>query len=211
MLNDILPKVNNVKYMSIIDASSRYRNLKIDEKSSYLTTFACPFGRYRYKQHPFRAVLVGDMFQHKIDKIFSDMQNIFGIMEDISVIEYDNNDAGHDAVVHKVLQICEEVNLKLNKEICNFRCTSIPFFGEVILRSGVQPDPKRIKTLTDITAPNNKKELQTFLGIFNYLGKFSQGTDDKCDPLCKLTSKGDMDMVCISTVTIQQSKIICKM
>ena len=43
-LNDILPKLNNVKYMSIIDASSRYHNLKL-----YLTTFPCLFGRYRYR------------------------------------------------------------------------------------------------------------------------------------------------------------------
>ena len=49
MLNDILPRLSNVKYMSIIDASSRYNNLKLDEKSSYLTTFACPFGQYWYK------------------------------------------------------------------------------------------------------------------------------------------------------------------
>ena len=37
-------------------------------------------------------------------------------------------------------------------------------------------------------APNNKKELQAFLGIINYLGKFSPGTADVCDPLHKLTS-----------------------
>ena len=47
-LKDILPKLNNVRYLSIIDASSGYHNLKLDEKSSYLTTFACQFGRYRY-------------------------------------------------------------------------------------------------------------------------------------------------------------------
>ena len=47
-LNDILPRLNNVKYMSIIDPSSGYHNLKLDEKSSYLTTFACPFGQYQY-------------------------------------------------------------------------------------------------------------------------------------------------------------------
>ena len=47
-LNDILPRLNNVKYMSIIDASSGYHNLKLDEKSSYLTTLACPFGQYQY-------------------------------------------------------------------------------------------------------------------------------------------------------------------
>ena len=53
MLNNILPKFNNVRYMSIIDASSGFHNLKLDDKSSYLTTFACQFGKYRYKQLPF--------------------------------------------------------------------------------------------------------------------------------------------------------------
>ena len=48
-LNNILPKLNNVRYFSIIDASSGYHNLKLDEKSLYLTTFTCQFDRYRYK------------------------------------------------------------------------------------------------------------------------------------------------------------------
>ena len=29
-----------------------------------------------------------------------------------------------------------------------------------------------IKTLMDMPLPNNKRELQTFLGIINYLGKY---------------------------------------
>ena len=78
------------------------------------------------------------MFQCKIDEIFSDMPNVFGIADDILVIGYDENGADHDATVHNVLWQCEEVNLKLNKEKCHFRCMSIPFFGEVLLRDGVQ-------------------------------------------------------------------------
>ena len=62
-LNDILPKLNNMQYMSIIDASSGYLNLKLDKQSSYLITFACPFGRYRYKWLLFGAALAGDMCQ----------------------------------------------------------------------------------------------------------------------------------------------------
>ena len=61
------------------------------------------------------------MFQLKVNKIFSDMSNTFGIADDILVIEYDQNGADHDAAAHKVLQRCEEVNLKLNKEKCHFR------------------------------------------------------------------------------------------
>ena len=109
-------------------------------------------------------------------------------MDDILVIGYDEDGVDHDATVHKVLQWCEEVNLKLNKEKCHLRCTSILFFGQVISRKGVQPDPQKVKVLTDMTPPNNKKELQAFLGIINYLGKFSPGTADVCDPPHKLTS-----------------------
>ena len=123
------------------------------------------------------------MFQCKIDKIFSDMMNVFGITDDILVIGYEDNGADHDTAVHKVLWRCKEVNLKLNKEKCHFRCTSIPFFGEVISRRGVQLEPQKIKALTDMPAPNNKKELQAFLGIINYLGQFSLCTADVCDPL----------------------------
>ena len=188
-LNNILPRLNSVKYMSIIDTSLGCDNLKLDEKSLYLTTFACSFGQYHYKQLPFRAAPVGNMFQHKIDKIFTDVPNVFGIVNDILVIGYEKNEADHDAVVHKVLWRCKEVKLKLNtKKKYHFRCTSIPSFGEVISRRGVQPDPQEIKALTDMPAPNNKKELQAFLGIINYFGKFSLGTADVCDPLHKLTS-----------------------
>ena len=110
-LNDILLKLNNVKYTSIIDACLGYHNLQLDTKSSYLTMFACPFVRYQYKCLPFRAAPVGDMFQHKIDEIFNDMPNIFGIADDILAIGYDKDGADHDATVHKVLMQCREVNL----------------------------------------------------------------------------------------------------
>ena len=40
----------------------------------------------------------------------------------------------------------------------------------------------------DMPVPKNKKELQAFLGIINYLGTFSPDTVDVYDPLCKLTS-----------------------
>ena len=116
MLNDILPKLNNVQYMSIIDVSLGYHNLKLDKQSSYLTTFACLFGRYRYKHLPFRATSAGDMLQCKIDEILNDMPNVFGIAEDILVIGCNKDGRDHDKAVYKVLKWCQDVNLKLNKK-----------------------------------------------------------------------------------------------
>ena len=172
--------------MSIINASSGCHNLRLDMQSSYLTTFACPFGRYRYKCLPFGAVPLRNMFQHKIDKIFNDMPNIFGIADDILVIGYDKDGADHDEAVYNVLRWCHDVNL--NKEKCHFRCMSIPFFGEVVSREGVQPNLQKIRVMTKMLVPKNKRELQAFLSIINYLGKFSPGMAEVCKPLQKLTS-----------------------
>ena len=164
MLNDILPRLNNVQYMSIIHVSSGYHNLRLD---THL---------------PFGAALTGNMFQCKIDNIFNDMLNVFGIADDILVIGYDKDGADHDEAVYSVPRQCQDVNLKLNKE-CHFRCTSILFFGKVVSREGIQPDPQKIRTLTEMPVPKNKRELQAFLGIINYLGKFSPGTAEVCKPL----------------------------
>ena len=192
ILKDILPKLNNIQYMSIIDANLGYHNLKLDKQSSYLTTFACLFGRYRYKWLPFGAVPVGDMFQHKIDEIFNNMPNVFCIADNILVIGYDKDRTDHNKAVYKVLRWCQDVNLKLNKDKHHFRCTSIPFFSKVVSREGIQPDPWKIWALAEMPAPKNKKELQAILGIINYLSKFSPDTSEVCQPLTKLMSSKAM-------------------
>ena len=42
-LNDILPRLAGIRYLTLIETSSGYHNLKPDQESSYLTTFSCPF------------------------------------------------------------------------------------------------------------------------------------------------------------------------
>ena len=38
-LNDIQPRLAGIKFLTVIDASLVYHNLKLNEQSSYLTTF----------------------------------------------------------------------------------------------------------------------------------------------------------------------------
>ena len=40
-LNYIFPKLNNIKYLSLIDMSSGFHNLRLDDRPSYLTTLVC--------------------------------------------------------------------------------------------------------------------------------------------------------------------------
>ena len=75
------------------------------------------------------------------------------------------------------------VNLKLNKDKCSFRCTSVPFFSKVISRNVVKSDLQRLKAPMEMPPPKNPKELQVFLGIIKYLSKLFPSTADVCESL----------------------------
>ena len=70
------------------------------------------------------------MFQRKVDEIYKDLPNLFGIADNILVVQYDVDGKDHDDTLKSVLQRGRLVDLKLNKDKCYFRCTSVPCFGE---------------------------------------------------------------------------------
>ena len=100
------------------------------------------------------------------------MQIVFSVA-DILIAGFEEQDKDYKDTLDKILQTCRQAHLKLNKDKYLFRCTKIPFFGEVISQQGVGPDPRKVQALTEMPPPKCRKELQTFLGILNYLSKFS--------------------------------------
>ena len=55
------------------------------------------------------------MFQQKIDEIFKDLPNVFGITDDILVVGYDANGRDHDKTLTGVMHICWHKKFQLYK------------------------------------------------------------------------------------------------
>ena len=53
------------------------------------------------------------------------------------------------------------------------RCKRNPFFGNMIGADGIEPDPEKVTAICNMTAPTGVRELQTFLRLANYLGRFT--------------------------------------
>ena len=61
----------------------------------------------------------------------------------------------------------------LNLDKVKINTDSIQFFGHVLtIFDGIQPDESKVKLILDWPIPENQKELQQFMGSFNYLSKF---------------------------------------
>lgn len=187
-LEDVKPKLEGATYFSILDLRSGYWNLKLDHDSSLLTTFSTMFGRFRYTRLPFGLNCAGDIFQQKMDEILDGISNVVNIADDVIVFGYDEDGSDHDQAVEALMKRAKEKNIKFGQAKCKFRVTAVPFFGELISRYGVKPDPRKVEAISAMNAPADKGQLLSFLGHLNFLSKFSPAMAELIKPLRELTS-----------------------
>ena len=55
---------------------------------------------------------------------------------------------------------------------------------------GMKPSADRIHSIVELPYPTSKKEVETFLGMVTYLGKFIPNLSETTAPLRELTQKG---------------------
>ena len=82
-----------------------------------------------------------------------------------------------------------EIGLTLNPRKFKFKCTMVPFFGNVVSDQGILPDPKKVQSIKNWPSPKSFKELQSFLGAVNYLSKFIPELSSLKSPLQGLIKK----------------------
>ena len=185
-LEDVLAKLNGAKYFSILDARSGYWNIKLDNKSADLTTFNTAFGRYRFNRLPMGVKCAQDEFQRMIDETFGDIPNTVGIADDLIV--FGRTEKEHDDALHNALRRARQCGLKFNEDKMIMKCSEIPFFGHLIGKDGLRPDPAKVAAITAMQ-PESLQSLQTFLGMVNYLHRYSPNIAHLTAPLRDLCKK----------------------
>ena len=105
-----------------------------------------------------------------MDQILDRCEGVIGIADDIII--HGKDDAEHDRRLHKFMKVAREHGLVLNKKKCEVKSNSVKFFGCVYDKHGAHPDPSKVSAIKEMPAPQNKGELQSFLGMVTYLSPF---------------------------------------
>ncbi|XP_055772670.1 uncharacterized protein LOC129850151 isoform X2 [Salvelinus fontinalis] len=64
--------------------------------------------------------------------------------------------------------------------------TEVSYFGHLLTATGIKPDPQKISTIKEMEPPKNRAELETVLGMVNYLAKFAPSLSNANAPLHQL-------------------------
>ena len=186
-IEEISHKFAGAKVFSKLDAQSGYLAVILDEESSLLTTFNSPFGRYKFLRLPFGLNVSQDHFQQMIDTILQDCPGTTGISDDIVV--FGKNTEEHDKNLKSLFEKAREFGLVFNSKKCKIRQKEISFFGMVWNESGIHPDPEKCDQIHNKPEPKNTTELQSFLGMIQYLSSFIPNLSKHTDALRGLLQK----------------------
>ena len=141
VIEDLLPNLSKAKVFTVLDAKNGFWHVQLDQESSYLTTFATPWCRYRWKRMPFGISAAPEEFQRRLDTALEGLEGVRPICDDILIYgvgdSYDEAMVDHDNKLVALLQRCRSKGIKLNQKKLKFRRSQVSFMGHLISAEGL--------------------------------------------------------------------------
>ena len=95
----------------------------------------------------------------------------------------------HDTNIINLFNVAQKEGLVFNSAKCSIKQGSVTFYGGVFSAHGYSPDLAKIQGITEMTPPQMKQKLQSFLGAVNYLQTFVPHLSHHTEPLQAVLKK----------------------
>ena len=123
-----------------------------------------------------------------MDAIFGPLEGVTGIADD--TFTFGTSEKDHDDHLLNVLETARKNNVRFNPDKFQFKVSEASFFGLKWTPEGLKPDENKVRSIVDMQPPNDVKELQSFLGMVNYLNRFSPILAQASEPIRNLNKQG---------------------
>ena len=190
MVEEIAHEMAGATVYTKADALKAFLQIHLMHKASLFMMFNSHRGQLRFLQMPFGAKMSQDVFQLWMDAILTQCPGVIGTYDDMVIFGVDQED--HDANLINLLNVCQKEGLVLNSKKLELRRERVTFFGAKYSAQGMHPDPKKVQGITEMTAPMDKQQLQSFLGMVNYMGTFIPNLSHHTELLRAMLKKDNM-------------------
>ena len=135
---------------------------------------------------PFRTTVAGDVFQRKLDECFGKVKQVIIIADDVMVAGYKPDHSGHNQTFTSLLQTAWKCNVKLNYDKLQYKKDEVDFFDKTYTTSCHKPVKSKVSAIRAMASLTNKKQVQSFIGMINYLSKISPRLAVLAEPIREL-------------------------
>ena len=169
-LEEIIDMLKGSMYFAVFNSTKSFFHVPLDRESKQLTAMLTPIGIYLYNVLAMGLSNATDIFEKCMRNIVDGLQGVVNIADDVLVFATKYEKFKENVI--NFLDRCVEHDLHLNPEKIRINVDSVPFFGQTLMKDGLQMDANKWQVIQNWPQPKNVKELQSFLGSVNYLSKF---------------------------------------
>ncbi|XP_071940321.1 uncharacterized protein [Coffea arabica] len=159
------------------------------EEDREKTAFITPWGTFCYRIIPFGLKNAGATYQRTMTTLFHDMihKEMEVYVDDIIIKSMRAED--HLIDLKRLFERLRRYDLKLNPTKCAFGAPAGKLLGFIVSKKGIEIDPAKIKAIREMPVPRTQKNVKSFLGRINFIGRFIAQLTHTCEPLFKLLKK----------------------
>ena len=212
-IDELISMFAGAKVFTIVDMDKGYWQVVLHPESRKLACMAFDIGRYQFKRLPMGSKVASDIFQRMLDSVYIGLPGVTGIADDMVI--FGRNEEEHDRNLILFLETTRKNGLVLNKRKLQFKKEEVSFFGHRWNSTGISPDPKKTESILKMQFPPDKETMHSFLGLVNFLNRYTPRLAELCSPLRKLILKdshyspGDSEHAAFGAIKAEfQKKII---
>jgi hypothetical protein len=188
-VDDLIVKLNGAQVISKLYLKSGYHQMSIEEASRHVTAFCTHMGIFQYKRLNFGINASAELFQRAIEQVISGIEGVMNASDDIIVSG--PNQETHDNRLNEVLKRLREAGLTLNSNKCEFSKDKLDFFGMHFSKNGISLQESKVQAIKNASAPTDKSEIRSLLGLANYCNMFVPELATTVNPLRQLLKTKD--------------------
>ena len=99
------------------------------------------------------------------------------------------NKKEHDLALTILLETARQCNVRLNYDKLQHKKMEVDFLGETYTNNGHKPVQTKVSAITTMPELSCKEEVQSFIGMINYLSKFSARLSKLSEPTAELSQE----------------------
>lgn len=188
--NRILQRISGTKFLSSLDLSDAYYQIKVHPDSRNHTAFSVSSkGTYRYIRMPNGLCNASGTLCELIDNIIGcDLEpHVFPYMDDFIICT--PTFELHLEMLSQVAKRLREAGLSISSTKSHFCLKQVKYLGFIISDEGIFPDPDKIRPIVEYPKPNNVKAVRRLVGMAGYYRAHIKNFSSLSSPITELLKK----------------------
>ncbi|CAG2249075.1 unnamed protein product [Mytilus edulis] len=188
-IDDSLDALRGSKWLSVLDLSSGYWQVEMDENDKEKTAFTSTKGLFHFNVMPMGLCNGVATFQRLMEYTLAGLnwQTCLIYIDDIIV--FSDSFESHLSRLSDVLDRIALQGLKVSPKKCSLFQKQVSFLGHIVSSEGIATDPDKIASVKTWPLPKSMTDVRSFLGTCSYYRKFIKSFAEIARPLHKLTEK----------------------